>query len=364
MGEFFGCYAHQTKHSVNDDHRSRRPQPLFPPATYQKVDPSSYLLRHLQPPMGSSQFPIRPSGRSPHEFRTPTVHTSSLSHAHGSAVVRTGDTAVVCGVRGEILTFKGGEKKVIRSGFSPEDHGDRQAALKSYPLIVSNLELNTGCAAQYHPGPPSDFAQATTQRIKSLLLDVLCPVDVADLEIRGLAVNSGDSADHHYEVKAYWVLYVDTLMISLDGNAFDPAWAAIMAALADTKLPVARWDPDTARVVCDPVERKTLRIKSWGYSSSFGIFTAPLEEDAGEGEGGKTWILADPDDFEERVCEERILVVMRDGKRIAKIEKGGGKVGGLGIGVALAGVKKLKECIELAGDRWKEWDDLINRKED
>jgi exosome complex component RRP43 len=33
----------------------------------------------------------------------PTLHPNALAHAHGSAVIRSGDTAVVCGVRGEIL---------------------------------------------------------------------------------------------------------------------------------------------------------------------------------------------------------------------------------------------------------------------
>lgn len=327
------------------------PSLSFPPATYQKVDPNSYLLRHLQP-IAASYPPTRPSGRSPDEFRTPTLHTSSLSHAHGSAVVRTGDTAVVCGVRGEILTLRGGEKKVIRSGLEGSE-ASAQDAIKSYPLIVPNLELNTGCASQYHPGPPSDFAQAVTQRLRSLLVDVVCPVDVESLKIVGETDENGEE-----DLKAYWVLYIDTLMISLDGNAFDAAWAAIMAALYDTQLPVARWDVDTERVICDPVEKKSLKINQIAFSSSFGIFTAPPEEET----EGNTWILADPDDFEEGVCEERILVVMKDARTIAKLEKGGGLVGGSGVGTALAGVKHLQTCIQMAGERWKIWNELIKGK--
>ncbi|KAK4987007.1 hypothetical protein LTR28_001918, partial [Elasticomyces elasticus] len=44
--------------------------------------------------------------------------------------------------------------------------------------------------------------------------------------------------------KAYWTLYIDLLFISLDGNPFDVAWAAVLAALKDTRLPRAWWDPD------------------------------------------------------------------------------------------------------------------------
>ncbi|RPB24718.1 ribosomal protein S5 domain 2-like protein [Terfezia boudieri ATCC MYA-4762] len=349
------------------------PSLSFPPATYQKVDPNSYLLRHLSPTSTSTSTstsnsgthaPTRPSGRSADEFRPPTIHTSSLSHAHGSAVVRTGDTAVVCGVRGEILTLRLGEKKVLRSGI---DSGvgsgvDGSGALKSYPLIVPNLELNTGCAAAYHPGPPSDWAQAMTQRIRSLLVDVVCPVEVNALRIvedgLGEGDGEGDGREEEKEVKAYWVLYIDTVMISLDGNAFDAAWAAIIAALNDTKLPVARWDPDLDRVVCDPVQTRSLGITRFAFASSFGIFTAPPGEEA----EAETWILADLDDFEEGVCEERILVVLTDERTIAKLEKGGGQVGSSGVGTALAGVKHLKRCTKMAGERWKIWNDLIKGK--
>ncbi|KAF8455696.1 ribosomal protein S5 domain 2-type protein [Terfezia claveryi] len=333
------------------------PSLSFPPATYQKVDPNSYLLRHLSPISTSTSTsgthaPTRPSGRSADEFRPPTIHTSSLSHAHGSAVVRTGDTAVVCGVRGEILTLRLGEKKVLRSGI---DSGvgsgvDGSGALKSYPLIVPNLELNTGCAAAYHPGPPSDWAQAMTQRIRSLLVDVVCPVEVDTLRIvEGEGEGEGEGREEEKEVKAYWVLYIDTVMISLDGNAFDAAWAAIIAALNDTKLPVARWDRDLDRVVCDPVQTRSLGITRFAFASSFGIFTAAPGEEA----EAETWILADLDDFEEGVCEERILVVMTDERTIAKLEKGGGQVGG---------VKHLKRCTRMAGERWKIWNDLIKGK--
>ncbi|KAF8426248.1 ribosomal protein S5 domain 2-type protein [Tirmania nivea] len=337
------------------------PSLSFPPATYQKVDPNSYLLRHLSSTSTSGiHFPTRPSGRSAHEFRPPTIHTSSLSHAHGSAVVRTGDTAVVCGVRGEILTLRGGEKKVLRSGADSENGNgfDRSGALKNYPLIVPNLELNTGCAVAYHPGPPSDWAQAMTQRIRSLLVEVVCPVDVDVLKIVEDGLGEREGLEYEKEVKAYWVLYVDTVMISLDGNAFDAAWAAIMAALNDTKLPVARWDPDLERVICDPTQTRSLGISRFAFTSSFVIFTAPPGEEA----EADTWILADPDDFEEGVCEEKILVVMKDERTIAKLEKGGGQVGGSGVGMALAGVKHLKICTKMAGERWKIWNDLIRGK--
>jgi exosome complex component RRP43 len=82
----------------------------------------------------------------------PSLHTNALSHAHGSAVVRTGDTAVVCGVRGEVLPLTHGEGRT-RGKMVVERHGaiaDADAEVKTHALVVPNLELGT-------PPPPSSF---------------------------------------------------------------------------------------------------------------------------------------------------------------------------------------------------------------
>src|SRR4051812_42943986 len=71
---------------------------------FRLIAPPVYLRQHLE-----QKPPLRPSGRPPMDARPLTLTTGSLSHAHGSAVVRAGDTAVVCGVRGEILTLEPGD---------------------------------------------------------------------------------------------------------------------------------------------------------------------------------------------------------------------------------------------------------------
>jgi len=114
----------------------------FPAQTFQKLSPNSYLLRHLQ-----AKEPTRPSVRTPEAFRSPTLHTNALSHAHGSAVVRTGDTAVVCGVRGEILSLTHGEGRtkgriVVQREDVTGNTGDEE--IKIHSLLVPNLELGTG----------------------------------------------------------------------------------------------------------------------------------------------------------------------------------------------------------------------------
>src|SRR4051812_5811575 len=95
---------------------------MFPAPLFRQISPALYLHRHLL-----HDPPIRPNGRRSDQYRDFTLTTNSLSHAHGSAVVRTGDTAVVCGVRGEILTLAPGDNTL---GF--ESYDSLNSAVHAY----------------------------------------------------------------------------------------------------------------------------------------------------------------------------------------------------------------------------------------
>ncbi|KAF8243973.1 hypothetical protein K440DRAFT_28673 [Wilcoxina mikolae CBS 423.85] len=308
----------------------------FPAQTFQKLSPNSYLLRHLQ-----AKEPTRPSARAPEAFRSPTLHTNALSHAHGSAVVRTGDIAVVCGVRGEILGLIRGEGRTRgrvvverndRVGTSGEDE-----EIKTHALLVPNLELGTGCSRDYHPGPPSDSAQSVAERLRSLLIETTALIPASTLRIQ----------DSEGETKAYWVLYIDVVCISLDGNILDTAWASIVAALRSTRLPKAFWDADKEQVLCDPDQMtyRPLEMRSLAFTASFCVYTHEGED------GEESWILSDPDEFEESVCVERVLVCIKEGGMIAKIEKSGG----------LTDVTNtIPTCIQRAKKRYETWEKMLN----
>jgi exosome complex component RRP43 len=260
-----------------------RPTLSFSQETFAKLSPRPYLLAHLQKS-------TRPNGRSPTECRTPHFNNGSLTHADGSAVVRIGDTTVVCGVRGEILLAS--DQKVT----DVED------------LLVPNIELATGCSPAFLPGqPPSTLAQSLSTRVYSLLPSM---VDFEDLRI-------GE--------EAYWVLYIDILFISLDGNAFDAAWAGTVAALRDVNLPKAHWDDG---VVCEG--GASLPLKAMPMALTFGVF--------GE------WVLSDPDAFEEDLCD--LVTIVVDGDRVLGISGGAGK-------------ESMREMVRKAKERWTEWKDLI-----
>ncbi|KAK4466627.1 putative exosome complex exonuclease RRP43 [Cladorrhinum samala] len=347
-----------------------QPSLTFTRPVFAKLSPHPYLLHTLSPSDPSTTPSSRTNGRKPNEARKIQINTSSLSQAHGSALVRTGDTTVICGVRGEILPvaaipqFRENKNRKYDDAGTLEEKGRKE--LKEYDLLVPNIELATGCAPQFLPGvPPTTLVQTVSTRVYSLLHSTGL-VDVEGLRIWYTHTRGGDGdkmegvegeeaheeedEELEPEIKAYWVLYIDLLFVSFDGNPFDAAWAAVVAALKDTKLPAARWDPDREMVVCSGKEeqKKKLNVRGLPVASSAAVFLE--KEHAEEREGDRHWILLDPDRQEEGLCNEVITMVVdcngQDGElRIRSIEKQGGTVLGRELIRGFAGV---------AEERWKE----------
>ena len=301
---------------------STTPGLSFSRDTFAKLTPGPFLHAHLK-----QSNPVRSNGRLPNEFRKPTINAGSLTHSNGSAVVRCGDTAVVCGVRGEIL---------LASDIpcSPNDDVDKDDLVEELGLLVPNLELSTGCSPAHLPGnPPGTLAQSLSYRIMSLLhLSNL--IDCNDLKIQYTESQVDEDVPDEGPktvTKAYWTIYIDMLCIALDGNAFDTIWTAVIGALRNLVLPNAWWDPDREMVLCSPrlAEAKRLQLNTLPISSTFAIFStaSPLKQrDAAE-----SWVLVDPDAFEEEVCSEALTVVVASSKQssrggLLRLEKYGGLV--------------------------------------
>ncbi|KAK7432807.1 hypothetical protein QQZ08_000670 [Neonectria magnoliae] len=323
-------------------------------ATFAKLSPHPYLLANLEP-SSDDVPPARSNGRAPHEVRPPTVNSSSLSHAHGSAVVRMGDTTVICGVRGETI---------LTSNIPSYRASNTETELSEYDLLVPNIELATGCAPQFLPGgPPTTLAQTLSTRIYSLLHSskVINPDDLRIWQT-GLAEDGAADEDRMEEddpetvelegskaVAAYWVLYIDIFFISFDGNPFDAAWAATMAALRDTKLPRAWYDADREMVISSRNESNPLTITNIPIACTAVVFTG--KETDRPATDGKFWLLVDPDLLEESLCDESVTIVVdcKDGDaRILSISKHGGTA-------LTPGLLTSKQFLSWASKRWEEF---------
>ncbi|KAL8933630.1 MAG: hypothetical protein Q9216_006278 [Gyalolechia sp. 2 TL-2023] len=390
---------------------STQPQPLtFPPSHFAKLAPRSYLHAHLSSP--SSR---RPSGRLPSESRKTSVNTGSLTHCHGSAVVRTGDTAVVCGIRGEVLNasdavdytpaVKLGELRqryggdVTQLDEIPDPHGRRRARSEDADemaylnLLVPNVELSTGCSPNHLPGgPPGTESQSLSHRVLTLLhtsqllsMDDLRiwyhsphisspaapPPEAPHEESTSMSLDVPDtehedlSEQRQPEIKAFWTLHITLLVLSLSGPPFPTIWTALLAALRDTRLPKASWDADRETVICSPLksEIRPLRLNGLPMAMSFGVFDSEKHGAAqlssqGNGVEG-SWILADMDGFEASCCEEEVTVVLKEG---AADKEEGERMEILRIekaGGGAVGRKEMRDVARMAGELCREWKRVI-----
>ncbi|KAI1919514.1 hypothetical protein LOZ53_004540 [Ophidiomyces ophidiicola] len=379
------------------------------PAQFARLQPHTYVYAHLSPSSDHPRPSTRINGRSESQFRAATVNTGSLTHANGSAVVRIGETTAVCGVRGEILstddipawsisnTSSGSTAKSPREE-STEDDDDTE--IQVFNLLVPNLSLSTGCSpAIAASSAPSSLAQSLSHQLLSLLHTSRL-IRSRDLRIWSSPNRTPILSQEHSdvtmedapastepldapEIKAFWTLYIDVLIISLAGNPFDAAWAAVVAALRDTRLPKAWWDIDNEMILCSDCvsESTTLQLRGMPISSSFAVFEAdPVNdwrkiivdcqhvesnsEDSMKDDNKtespkkiKRWILADPDAFEESLCQERACIVVdkssgaSDPVKIIRMEKSGG---------FYIGKNELKELVNSAAGRWEEWRGLLD----
>jgi exosome complex component RRP43 len=154
------------------------------------------------------------------------------------------------------------------------------------------------------------------------------------------------------EVKAFWTLYIDILFISLDGNPFDAAWAAVLAALKDVRLPKAYWDPDQEMILCEDAVSDSKRLTLRGLPIAVTALVFRAKEQL-QGRDKKHWILVDPDTFEEGLCEESVTVVIdcdKNTTNVLCISKSGGTV---------VGTNEMRDIIGLAEKRWAELSQLL-----
>ncbi|KAG8917387.1 hypothetical protein FRC00_013681, partial [Tulasnella sp. 408] len=181
--------------------------------TFQRLHPRAYLERFLSEG-------IRPDGREPTTWRDVSLNAGSISTAEGSALVRLGNTTIVCGIKAEIA-----EPDLDR----PE-HGF--IGRTAFPFIIAenpvftfdvkprspvpNVDLPAICSPKFKPGPPGEEAQILSERINAILIQA----DV--VPTASLCIEPG---------KACWVLYIDITCINYDGNAFDACLLATIAAL-------------------------------------------------------------------------------------------------------------------------------------
>jgi len=248
---------------------------------------------------------VRPDGRALGEFRQTFIKLNPIeTTSDGSALIKIGNTSVICGVKAEL--------------FEPQPDDDPDCG-----RVIPNVELNAGCSPAYRPGAPSEAAQVASQ----MIADILATSGVVDC--RRLCVCPG---------KLAWILYCDVICLDLDGNLFDACLLAVMAALSAVTLPLVSMDGTTKVVTVtttaedgvngkgDGVKRRPLGISDVPVSSSFSVFDGGI-------------LLADAAAEEEDLCLEGCLTVVTTRDTVVVVQKPGG--------VSLP-KDKIQTCVETA----------------
>lgn len=247
----------------------------------------------------------RPDGRELGEFRRTTLKLRPIqATTDGSALVKLGNTTVLCGVKAELMEPQ------------PDDDPD-------VGRVIPNVELGSMCSPSFKPGPPTEQAQVLTQ----MMADVM--FSTTFLDVHKLCIQPG---------KLVWVLYCDIMCLNYDGNLLDACLVALMAALRVTTLPSVTMNRDTKEILVSDTERKTVTVVDVPVSTTFTIFDGSI-------------VLADANKEEEDLTGEGQIVVVTNAEHVLAVHKPGG------LAVPQT---KIQTCIERAFQRTKEVHKLID----
>ncbi|MEM0466670.1 MAG: exosome complex protein Rrp42 [Candidatus Thermoplasmatota archaeon] len=149
----------------------------------------------------------RIDGRRFDQYRPITIETNVVQKAEGSARVKIGNTQVLAGIKMEV-----GEPYPD----SP-DSGVLSTAAELVPMASPDFEA----------GPPQEdaieLARVVDRGVRESEL----------VEVEKLCITPGEKV---------WVIFIDIHVLDYDGNLFDAASLASLAALMTTKVPAQRFE--------------------------------------------------------------------------------------------------------------------------
>ena len=206
----------------------------------------------------------RQDGRDLFKFRNITIETDLISKAEGSARVKIGNTQVVAGIKMDV--------------------GEPYSDTPNSGVITTAAELNPLASPDFESGPPREAA-----------------IELARVVDRGIRESGFIELDKLcIEPKEkIWIVFIDIHIIDYDGNLFDAASLAALAAILTTKVPAKRFDLG---------EDYPLPVKDPPISCTSVKFNDVL--------------IMDPSLDEEEIAEARITVATDSNGDIRAMQKG------------------------------------------
>ncbi len=217
------------------------------------------------------------------EYRPIKIETGIISKAEGSARVKIGNTQVVAGIKMGI-------------GEPYPDSPDKG-------VMITAAELIPLASPDFESGPPRENA-----------IELARVVDrgIRESEVIGLdklCIESGERI---------WLVFIDIHIIDFDGNLFDAASLAALAALFDATVPIERLRP-----ALEKLQEKFPSIKSY-LEEHPKDYQLPMNEPPISCTSVKfnDVIVLDPSLDEEEIAEARLTVATDENKGIRAMQKG------------------------------------------
>eukprot|EP00124_Ichthyophonus_hoferi_P002159 Ihof_evm10s136 gene=Ihof_evmTU10s136 len=199
--------------------------------TFRKIQPVEFYRKFLA-------NDIRPDGRSVDQTRSTAMDLGSISKTWGSALVRQGNTTVVCGITAE--------------------YSEAQDALPNKGFIVPTVHMSPLCCSSVRRGPAGERAQQLTVFLDNMVQRTN-PIDLSTL-----CVVAG---------KVVWTLYCDITVMVADGALEDVCLLALCNALINLRLPEPIIDEDDDEAVPVPSAHRTISLDvQMPTSLSFAVF--------------------------------------------------------------------------------------------
>lgn len=149
----------------------------------------------------------RADGRKFEEYRKIEIETGVASKAEGSARVKIGNTQVMVGVKMDV--------------------GEPYPDSPDMGVLTTAAELIPLASPDFEAGPP----QADAIELARVVDRGVRESEVVELE--KLCIEEGEKV---------WIIFIDIHVLDYDGNLFDAASLAALAALFTTKVPAKRFE--------------------------------------------------------------------------------------------------------------------------
>jgi len=149
----------------------------------------------------------RADGRKFDEFRNIEIEVNVISKAEGSAKVKIGNTQVLAGIKMDI--------------------GEPYPDTPDSGVMITAAELIPLASPDFESGPPRENA-----------------IELARVVDRGIRESEVIEVDKLCVVpgEKVWLVFIDIHVLDYDGNLFDAASLAALAALLTTKVPAERFE--------------------------------------------------------------------------------------------------------------------------